>query len=449
MHSFFKATAGLWVGLVVVPLVSSQAADYRRTTKQPTTKKAASSTVTRESSATSSKTASTSKSPAGQRTGGSVGASSSSRNAKASADVPRKLNKSQMTSATRTAYKQDPPAPIPDAGAGEIVSGDGCADGSCSDGSCGDGCSLDGCGDCFGCDPCGGYPDVITAGFEFTFLKPYWESNPAFISQESNGLIFNQTDRQFGYQHSLAPRAWLGYACKSGVGIRTAYWQYDNDSATESGTADNNTTLAGPFVAPDSGFLAPQTINADDTYTAISSLEARTVDLEGTKRGDFCLWALTGSAGVRYAKIKQTYDSAIRDDTDTLTAVAVYNHGFEGVGPTFGLQAVRPLGCRLSLFSSARASILIGNGQQNLLITEGLDTTVPQPTSVLSKRNDLLTIGELQVGGEYNTMTRVGGGQLFVRGTVEAQVWQGVGSASSEDGDLVFFGGTVAVGLKF
>lgn len=450
MHSFLKTTAALWVGLVVVPLATGQAADYRRTSKQPTTKKAASSTAKRSTAPPAS---TSSKSSKAQKAGGSVVESSKSRTTKASADVPRTLHKSQMTAAKRTAYKQEP---IPDAVAnGEVVTGDGscsdgsCSDGSCSDGMCGDGCTLDGCGDCFGSDPCSGYPDVITAGFEFTFLKPYWESNPAFISQESNGLVFHQTDRQFAYNHSLAPRAWLGYACKSGLGIRTAYWQYDNNSARETGVADNNTTLAGPFIAPDSGFLTPQTINNDDTYTAVSSLEARTIDLEGTKRGDFCLWSLTGSGGVRYAKIKQTYDSAIRNGNDILTAASVYDHGFEGVGPTFGLQAVRPLGCRFSLFSAARASILIGNGQENLLVREGLDGTVPQPTSVLSKRNDLLTIGEIQVGGEYNTQTRVGGGQLFVRGTVEGQVWQGVGSASSEDGDLVFFGGTVAVGLKF
>lgn len=446
MRSISKLSAALWVGLVVLPLATSQAADYRRTAKQPTTKKAASSAVKR--TAESDEASSQRKTSTAQRAGGTT-ASSASSNRKASADMPRKLNKSQMTTAKRTSYKQDPPAPIPDSGNGEIVSSEGCADGSCgSGGGCDDGCSLDGCGDCLSCDPCG-YPDVITAGFELTFLKPYWENNPAFYSQESNGQFFNQTDRQFGYKHSLAPRAWLSYACKSGMGIRTSYWQYDADSFRETGTADNNTTIVGPFVAPDNGFFAPQTVNADDTYSAMSSLEARTVDLEGTKRGDFCLWSLTGSAGVRYAKIKQTYDAAIRDVEDQLTSAVQYNHGFEGVGPTFGLQAVRPIGCQVSLFSSARASILIGNGQQNLLITDGVDTTVPQPTSVLSSRNDLLTIGELQVGGQYNSNVRIGGGQLFLRGTVEAQVWQGVGSASSENGDLVFFGGTVAVGLNF
>lgn len=452
MRSMIRTTAVLLVGLALVPLASGKAADYRRNEKQPKSKKAASSAATAKSTKSTADEGS-----AVQRAGGTAAAESTSKNVKASAESPRKLNKSQMTAAKRTSYKQDPPppAPIVDSGThdGAIV-GDGCSDGSCGNGSCaggdcGDGCcSLDGCGDCFGCDPCG-YPDVITAGFEFTFLKPYWESNSAFIAQESNGLAFHQTDRQFGYQHQLAPRAWLAYACNNGLGIRTGYWQYDNDSARETGLADNNTTLAGPFIAPDSGFLTPQTINDDDTYSAISSLEARTLDLEGTKRGDFCLWALTGSAGVRYAKIKQTYDGEVRDDTDTLTSAVVYNHGFEGVGPTFGLQAVRPLGCRLSLFSAARGSILIGNGQSNLFVREGINTTVPQPTSVLSKRNDLLSIGEIQVGGEYNSLARLGRGQMFVRGTVEGQVWQGVGSASSEDGDLVFFGGTVAVGLKF
>lgn len=391
-------------------------------------------------------------------------------------------------SKTRASHRQEDvaPPPVPDSGASDgadygTMAGDGsfanCTGGGCAPGSSGGigcaggaGCSGGigcaggmGCDSGLGCDvglggdlcgasiPCGPC-DQLWFGFEAVFVKPYFGCNPALISTFSDSVTVIQEQQEFSYSQNLSPRAWLGYQSGSGLGVRARYWQYDTNAETVTDTSAGFTdTISAPFHLPLSNDeFGPSTIGAGERWTTNSGLQTQSIDIEGTKNIQFCSWSLLAGAGIRYAKIHQNYDGTLLNDNGALSADVHYNHGIDGVGPSFSFEARRPLGCRLSLYSAARASLLVGNSVATLNVREQLDQTFAQPSTVVTTRCDgPLTIGELQVGAEWTSNCWLLGGQVFFRGAFEAQTWQNVGNATSTDGDLIFLGGSVLAGMKY
>lgn len=334
--------------------------------------------------------------------------------------------------------------PIPSGGGHEVYEGetiyedgswyeDDCSGGACDD-SCGIPCATGGCGG-------------LIAGFDFVFLQANFSDNPGFFRTQTNGQLFNDNAQNFIYNPQLASRPWFGYEHASGLGARARYFVYDESSSPLRGTATFDTAIAAPFTPE--GFRAPSTNAAGDSFLAVSGVRIANVDLEGTKRACFGNWSLLAAGGFRYGLVRQTYEAQITDNQSELLARAQYGHRFEGFGPLVGFEARRQVTCNISFFSAARFALLFGHGSGQLTVLEGLQSTVPQTTLTKSRRSDLLPIAELQVGGEYLSNFRLGSAQLFGRGALEAQLYQGAGSATSEDGDLALFGGSFSLGLRY
>ncbi len=328
---------------------------------------------------------------------------------------------------------------------GEIIYEDGGYYGDDCSSGCGDACGGS-CGSC--CDfGCGRGCGAFLAGFDFVFLQANFSDNPGFYSVQSNGQLVNQTDAQFVYNPKLSSRVWLGYEAASGLGTRARFFAFDQNSQNTSGTATFDTSIESPLNVQ--GFRAPSTTAAGDDFFASSGLIVKAVDLEGTKRACFGAWSILASGGFRYGLVKHTYNADIRSANGLLESTAQYGHRFEGFGPQMGVEARRRVTSNLSLFSSARVALLFGHGSSQATISEGLQNTVTNLTLSKSKRSDLLPIMELQIGGEYLTNYSLGAGRIFCRGALEAQLYQGAGSATSEEGDLALFGGSVSIGMTY
>lgn len=333
------------------------------------------------------------------------------------------------------------PGPMPNGGYGPgpvgpgPSAGPGCADGCCSDG-CADGCCQQ---ECCGPNYC------VAAGYAFVFLQPHYENDIAFTTTLDDGRFQRIADTSFNNDLELTPRVWVEICKPNQVGFRVTYWGFDHGSPIRQGEVTNAgiQTISAPVPFGDIAISATQ---AGDILRATSGLQISVIDFEGTKWTDFCSWQLGATAGLRYASIQQAYSAFVFDSEDTLQSAVSTSHRFDGLGPTFSLEARRPMGC-LTWFSMARGSLVYGNGKSGFDSFEDITPAAVGRTSIgRFNRNDVLTIAELQLGVEWCKQC-CGGQRLFCRTALEGQVWQGAGNPVSENGDLGLFGFHVALGM--
>lgn len=329
-----------------------------------------------------------------------------------------------------------------------------CGCGDCAATGCGDLiCETPACGGAVGC-PCP--PANLYVGFEFTFVKPRFEKNVAFTTFETNGTgadVFTETE--FDYDLVLTPRVFLGWEHSDGVGMRATWWQFDNDADLI--TASPPTNGLGQITHPGFADIDISSTDPDDIFRASSHLNAYTIDLEATKATSFCGWDLGVAGGVRYAYAEQGYEAEVETaDTSvasgrTIDGTISYMQSIEGVGPTVSLSASRPLTCRASLFCKARGSLLFGDGESRLsgaeeaLAAGGFQFTTDRTTN----RDDVMSIAEMQLGFRWQGGEPCYTFRPFLTMAMEGQVWNGAGSAVSEDGTLGFFGFSSQIGLEW
>lgn len=239
------------------------------------------------------------------------------------------------------------------------------------------------------------YGPGIYAGFEMTFLKPFFED----AAQED--AFSNGVDRQM----EPAPRVWVGVVNASGAGLRARYWHYDHSS--KPGHVSHFFTVPKP---------------------AIMTIAAHIVELEGTNQWWVSNQMFTGGAGVRYAFFGQEFG----DQAGT----ALLFKKFQGVGPMLSAGTRRPLGnSGWALVSDIRGSILFGESRQ-----------ANDLTGVSRDASDMNSSVELQVGGEWSRRLR-SGHRFYLRGMLEGQLWMGAGTfveGSDTVFDAVFDGANVS-----
>lgn len=310
--------------------------------------------------------------------------------------------------------------------------------------SCGEGICLSGlhvgCSDCVA-------RRRWSAGIEFTILKPHISNNVAFTTIESDGATF-ETRREtwFNYGSKLAPRVWIEMSRGSKLGLRFHYWQFNfgSDSVVGSPDASGLERVFHPVFADiDLAATVP-----DSEYRADSTLNAYVFDLEATRSVGCGNWIIVGSSGLRIADIEQTYTSQLINESGQQQGAIDFQHSTQGVGPTVSLRAQRPFLRRFSLFGLARGSLIFGEGVSQLtgVEDEGLDTEFT--TRQRTERDDVLPIGELQVGLQWMPRN-FGVWHPYVHLAMEGQVWQDVGNAANEVGDLGLFGANIALGFNW
>jgi hypothetical protein len=241
----------------------------------------------------------------------------------------------------------------------------------------------------------------IVAGFELAFLKP--QGIDAFSSLPAVGI---DTPHGTSWNFESAPRFWLGYTNADGLGVRARYFDFDHDAI--------GSTAAGTGIF---------------RQTVESGLKVSALDLEVTQSARLGLTWLNAGGGLRYAET-------------SLSASVVDNFGFthdstasfHGIGPTVFLEATRPIGNgNFALFATARGSLLFGDARQR--VTE----TFPIPSGNFSESlvaSQVVTVGELQLGGQWQRSTRYG--TFFARSAFEAQAWSGAGNLTQPPLEALF-----------
>lgn len=302
------------------------------------------------------------------------------------------------------------------------------------------------------CSDCLAVPEALagpcwSAGIQFTLLRPHFESNIAFTTLESDGDTTDTfTDTEFMFQRELAPRVWIEALTSDALGFRAVYWQYDHPADTAVGQPPENGF--GRIIPPDFGQVDLSTTVPGSQFTALSDLNAYTIDLELTKALQWgrCGW-LTGF-GLRYADVQQAYRGELRNEDDAVQGTVNFSHHVKGIGPTIAVLTNRPLTQRLNLFGMARGALVFGDGESAFNAIEDQDLDDQLTTRRITSRHDLLPIGEMQVGFQW-APGGMGVWQPYLHLAMEGQLWSSVGNASSEDGNLGFYGFNVALGFDF
>jgi hypothetical protein len=282
------------------------------------------------------------------------------------------------------------------------------------------------------------------AGGDLLFLRPQFSSNPAFsVAQVDGGTYANIVDRELEFDCGASPRVWLGCDSPAGVGVRAAFWYFDQAAGREDATISDGgfSSLALPPVGPTQ--LA--TGERGTTANVGAGLRMYALDLEITKTASPGDWDLLVSGGLRYASIDQTYRARIRDANDVLRGSIDYAHGLQGIGPTLSIQAHRCLAWGAGLFGLARGSVLFGTGDVSLAAYDNLASVSAFTMDYSAERDDVLPVGEVQIGADWKGR-RGAWGQFFIRGAFEGQVWWGAGNASSEDAEVGLLGVSIGAG---
>ncbi len=329
---------------------------------------------------------------------------------------------------------------------------DSCGDtcyGSCVEPSCGcDDDSEPGCGCEESCRSAfasfrRGFGSTWKVGFEWTFVKPRFSENMAFTTMDSDGNNSSTfIDTEFDFNLELTPRVWIEAPVGDSWSWRLSYWQFDHSPTAV--TTSPNSNGFGEITHPSFGDVDISTTIPNDTFSTSSALSAYTIDLEALKRARLSDWQLGVGGGLRYASTEQNYVAQLQNVGNDVLGQINFTHKLEGFGPTISLSARRPLMRQIKLVCAARGSLLFGEGQSRLDASE--DTT-PSTTLRLTRRDDLLPIGEARIGLEWLTPKKHRQSWQWLLSTaLEGQVWGNAGNASSETTDLGFFGFNVGAG---
>jgi hypothetical protein len=326
----------------------------------------------------------------------------------------------------------------------------------------------------------------VFADAGFYFLQPYFESNPVstftghIFTDASIPTTTTRTD-EFEYDAGFSPRAEVGVVGNNGFGIRVGWWQFDQVARSRPTTDKDKTgsTLIGSapvlgvpgFTSPSAAALKFGVFN--ETLRFATHLKTTVVDTEAVQQTQADVWTLLFSGGVRYTYLSEDYSATrfnaagsgksgktkvfLIEDSD----IVAEGHSFAGVGPTVAIDASRPIGTLgFALYGVARTSLLFGTGKiqsyessrTDVIGSGGVKAKPVAYTNLLflndgTERDDLLPVGEVEVGGQWaRRLGRVG---VFVRVGLVGQAWWGAGNATSENGNLGLFGMTLAGGFDY
>ena len=277
-----------------------------------------------------------------------------------------------------------------------------------------------------GCRQCG-----VVFGSELIFLKPV-ATNGDLPGATANvnttlGLLPPTAIVNFNVQNTFkfetTPRFWLGYVTQSGLGFRVQYWEFRHSAQTQ-------------FVDP----LGLVTLGG--------AMRFRTFDWEVTQQLNYRKWRMLMFGGFRYGEIRQS------ESLDVLGTLATLqqSQAFNGIGLTGGANLNRALfnTQSFSWYTNMRGSLLYGDRSYNY--NAGVDLLFPVTGQANFKLSgDTLGILEIGTGPQWQKQL-ARGGQFFVRGGFEGQLWINSGTIDntpfdSSLGNIGFGGFSVACGI--
>ena len=301
----------------------------------------------------------------------------------------------------------------------------------------------------------------FSAGYAFLFLAPrQGDATAAVVRTPAAGARTVSRREEFDYDLEHGSRIFVELIRPDAIGVRLTWsgLDADSDARTFAGTPIGvAATERPPFLVARGGTTSAAlpasfglagndptgTLFADagDTLRARGEVEFSTFDLDATRRLRAGGWLLNTGGGVRFARLEQNYSARV---TGPNAGRAFSSTEFDGAGPTGYAEARRPLGnSGFALLSAARVSLLVGDNDRRATVTQNGAAFVGS-----SNHTDFVPVGELQVGGEWSAWVNPNT-LFFTQLAYEGQLWGGVGSPGSHEGDVGFTGFNLSLGLEW
>lgn len=284
------------------------------------------------------------------------------------------------------------------------------------------------------------YAGSFYAGCDHVLVKPHFSRNIAYWSEGEVTSEFSS----FAWETNYTPRAYFGYQACNGMGIRGRYWTFDGSASFFKEELSDEEIVIESYLAD-----ASVEINVDETLEGLHYIDTRVFDFEFTCHRHFRQGWLTGSGGMRYAKITQGADwYETGNSSAQLNESINLLYEFEGIGPTLALESGVPLfDSSFAFFANYRGSLLFGDRSGSVIGTGAAD--------IIPVYDGLLPMVEGQIGVQW--LRAIRGRTLTLRAAMEAQSWFRAGGASGGDDegmpadqlDLGFFGTSITTIISF
>jgi len=284
-------------------------------------------------------------------------------------------------------------------------------------------------------------PGGLIGGAALVLAKPHFKE--AFEATTFDALTGTINLIPFEYEFKPSVRAWLGYVGPNGNGIRATYWDFGQKSQTLTLLSDAMTTQSAQVIT----VTIPASITttgAGETLIANSTLNTRTLDLEGTISKQLGDIEVTAGGGLRYAALYQDFTGSIING-GVSTQQLTWKRTYEGLGPTLSAEFRKPIGCQgLALFGSGRGSLLFGKKSLSRFVNPAAGAQPPVPFARLNDADEVVPIFSLGLGAEWARQYKCG--ELSIRSAYEGQLWAEAGAPTL--GFLGFECFTVEVGFS-
>lgn len=309
-----------------------------------------------------------------------------------------------------------------------------------------------------------------TAGADAMLLIPRYESNAAYtVTQIRPGPAdaLNGVRRidEFSYDASFSPRLWVA-AGVGDVGVRITWLGFDQSAKPKdlinaapplgSPIAANLVTGTSPLLAIATPVSLPAVNSVrtqgfpplpPDRLSFTNSLEFDFWDIDATF-SDLRIgsWELTAFGGLRYAYVRQTYDSFA---AGLPPQQLLSSQSFNGFGPTAGVEAQRPFGMLgLAAYGKVRFAFLFG-ADEHVSRGETLGTIPPLALSTnddASSRQRYAPWVDLEMGLQW--ARRVGPVELCAHTGVFTTTFP-LGSGPSGNGNIGLLGLSAGTGVRY
>ena len=290
----------------------------------------------------------------------------------------------------------------------------------------------------------------IVFGAAAVFLKPAFDTDTAFLTEDQTGGSTVTTSNDFSYNYQTAPRINLGLIDNEGLSAQVRWFQLEDNSSAGAISPSNFIFYNGLSTKTATGGIRAGG-QAGDFINTSSSLKLYTIDLDLSQELNFERWQTTFGGGYRHASVSQSYHAeGIASGAAVSSDVG---HRFDGNGLVVFGEARRPLGLfdrrtkgtsSLSLISSMKYSALWGNSKYSA------EDNTPGPTTAIAQTDSKksMSIAEIQIGMQADFVLQTGA-LVWVRAAWDGMWWNGAGSAASQTGDLSLLGGSISIGLDY
>jgi hypothetical protein len=261
----------------------------------------------------------------------------------------------------------------------------------------------------------------FSAGASVFFAKPHmkesFQANILDVTTGTSQLV------PLDYDHQASPQLWIAYQGNNDLGLRLSYWQFDHQ-ANQFSQAATATQFPG---ANATTVIFPATISTaapGEVLRVDNSLKVQTIDLEGTVPIHLGSMQVLGTAGIRYASMRQSFNASASGVFPTRTLSSIRR--FEGTGLTVGLQAQKPISSSFSFIGDVQGSLLFGKKTLARSAVGDITPNSPPPNVLLDNADEVSGIFELGLGIQWKTPV-TDYADFILQGKYETSLWTAAG----------------------